>query len=98
MLTDNNVLVSKLVELPALMCVQKKADKCIQTEDIFIESNIASFGNEIGQVTNWITSMYELSAKFDSDSEGRRTLEYRIKAGQLFQQNTMELSCRFCQK
>ena len=42
MLTDNEVLVDKLIELPALMCAQRKAAKKIVVEDDFIRSNIAA--------------------------------------------------------
>ena len=87
MLTDNAVLVNKLTPLPALMCAQRRAEKRISTEDDFIKSNIESFGNDIGQTTNWITSMYEVRAKFSQDSEEYKILTYRIQCGQLYQQN-----------
>lgn len=69
------------------MCVQRKAEKIIPTEEDFISSNIASFGNEIGQTTNWITSMYEVQAGYPRDSVEYQTLAYRIRCGQLYQQN-----------
>lgn len=90
MLTDNNILVNKLVVQPALMCAQRRAAKCIQTEDDFIRSNIDSFGNEIGQTTNYITSMYEVRARFEPGTKEYDTLSYRIKCGQLFQQNSID--------
>lgn len=90
MLTDNNVLVNKLDPQPALMCVQRKSAKKISEEDDFIHSNIESFGNDIGQTTNWITSMFEVQAKFDKESEEYETLAYRIRCGQLYQQNAID--------
>lgn len=87
MLTDNNVLVNKLKPLPALMCAQRRADKSIPTEEDFIRSNIDSFGNEIGQTTNWITSMFDVQAGFSPESEEYKMLTYRIQCGQLYQQN-----------
>lgn len=90
MLTDNDVLVKKLTPLPALICAQRKAQKRISTEEDFIKSNIESFGNEIGQTTNWITSMYEIRAGFDENSEEYKTLSYRIQCGQLYQQNSID--------
>lgn len=87
MLTDNEVLVGKLVDLPALMCVQRKADKKIVTESDAIQANIDSFGDDIGRTTNWITSMFEVRSKFPKDSDEYRTLDYRIMCGQLYQQN-----------
>ena len=76
MLTDNEVLVGKLVDLPALMCVQRKADKKIVTESDAIQANIDSFGDDIGRTTNWITSMFEVRSKFPKDSDEYRTLDY----------------------
>lgn len=90
MLTDNPVLVERLERQPALMCVQRKAKKRISTEDDFIKSNIESFGNEIGQTTNWITSMYEVQAGFRPGTKEYDTLQYRIMCGQTYQQNAID--------
>lgn len=90
MLTDNRVLVDNLHPLPALMCVQRKAQKKIVTEEDFIRANIDSFGDDIGKTTNRITSMFEVQAKYPKDSEEYRILDYRIKCGQLFQQNAID--------
>lgn len=90
MLTDNAVLVNNLKELPALMCVQRKAQKKIVSEEDAIQSNIDSFGDDIGKTTNWITSMFDVQAQFDKDSDEYRELDYRIKCGQLFQQNAID--------
>lgn len=89
MLTDNSVLVNKLKPLPTLMCAQRRATKKISTEEDFIRSNIESFGNDIGQTTNWITSMFEVRAKFPKNSKEYETLSYRIRCGQLYQQNAI---------
>lgn len=89
MLTDNNVLVNKLTPLPALMCAQRKATKQIPSEDDLIRSNIESFGNEIGQTTNWITSMFEVRAGHKKGTKEYETLDYRIRCGQLYQQNAI---------
>lgn len=90
MLTDNDVLVRKLQPLPALMCAQRKATKRISNDDDFIRSNIESFGNDIGQTTNWITSMFEVRSKYDKGSEEYDILSYRIRCGQLYQQNAID--------
>ncbi len=78
MLTDNRVLVDNLKELPAIMCVQRRASKKIVSEEDAVAANIASFGDEIGKTTNWITSMFEVRSKFDKDSEEYKALSYRI--------------------
>ena len=90
MLTDNPILISKHKELPALMCMQRKAKKRISTEEDFIQSNIESFGNDIGKTTNWITSMFEVRARFKPRSKEYEMLSYRIGCGQLYQQNFYE--------
>lgn len=89
MLTDNPVLVRKHQELPALMCIQRKASRKIPTEEDFIKSNIESFGNDIGQTTNWITSMFEVRANFAPGSLEYQQLSYRIDSGQHYQQCAM---------
>lgn len=90
MLTDNSVLVNKLKPLPALMCAQRRAVKRVPEEDDFIRSNIESFGNDIGQTTNWITSMFEVRAEFKPESPEYKILSYRIRCGQLYQQNVID--------
>jgi len=90
MLTDNRVLVDNLRPLPALMCVQRKAQKKLVQEADFIRANIDSFGDDIGKTTNRITSMFEVQAKYAKDSEEYKILDYRIKCGQLFQQNAID--------
>lgn len=87
MLTDNCVLLRKLEELPTLMCVQRKAPKIIPSEADTVVSNIASFGDDIGKTTNWVTSMFEVRSQFPKDSEEYKELTYRIMCGQLYQQN-----------
>lgn len=90
MLTDNPVLIRKFNSSPAIMCAQRKAEKKIPTEEDFIQSNINSFGNEIGAITNRITSMYEVRARYPEDSKEYKVLSYRIQSGQLIQQNSIK--------
>lgn len=84
MLTDNRVLVDYHRPLPTLMCIQRRAEKKLVTEDDIVAANIASFGDDIGKTTNWITSMFEVRSKFDKDSEEYKVLSYRINCGQLW--------------
>lgn len=90
MLTDNDVIVSHVQPLPALMCVQRRAAKKIPSDEDFIISNIESFGNDIGQITNWATSMYEVRAGFAEGSKEYEALTYRIQCSQLYQQNAID--------
>lgn len=88
--TSFPLLIKNTKELPAVVCVQRKAPKCIPTEDDIMQSNINSFGNAVGEVTNKITSMFEVQARYAKDSREYRTLDYRIKCGQLYQQNAID--------
>ena len=90
MLTDNPVFLRKLKPLPALMCIQRKAQKCVPSEEDLIQSNINSFGNDIGKVTNIVTSMFEVRSQFEKGSREYEELSYRIRCGQLYQQNAID--------
>ncbi len=88
--TDNDVLLRKWRRPPAIFCVQKKAQKAVITEENLALSNKNGFGDEIGTITNRITSMYDIKMKFPESSEQYKTLEYRIKCGQLLQQDCID--------
>lgn len=88
--TDNEVLLKKWRRTPAIFCVQRKAQKAVITEENLALSNKNGFGDEIGTITNRITSMYDVRTKFPKDSEQYKTLEYRIKCGQLLQQDCID--------
>lgn len=90
LLTDNRVLVEKIKESPTIFCVQRTAEKMVVAEDDLVRANIASAGDDIGRTTNWITSMFDVQAQFSPDSEEYRVLDYRIKCGQLYQQNAID--------
>ena len=60
------------------MCIQRKAEKKIITEENLIQANIDSFGDDIGQTTNDITSMFEVQAKFKIGCPEYKELDYRI--------------------
>ena len=83
MLTDNPVILANTREIPTLYCIQRAAAKSVITEELLIKANIASFGNDVGKVTNWITSMYDVQAQFGRESKEYKALEYRIMCGQL---------------
>ena len=89
-LTDNSVLLAKTRELPAIMCVQRKADKIVITPESLYKANVNSFGDEIGTTTNRITSMFDTQAKFTQNSKEYKELDYRIRCGQLYQQNAID--------
>jgi hypothetical protein len=84
------LIVDNTKELPAIMCEQRKAPKCIPTDKDFFQSNINSFGNAVGEITNKITSMIEVQAGFEKGTREYNILDYRIKCGQLYQQNAID--------
>ena len=90
LLTDNKVLVNNFRPLCTIMCAQRKATKVDVTEEHLIQSNIDSFGDDIGKTTNWITTMFDVQANFSPTSKEYQTLEYRIMCGQLYQQNAID--------
>ena len=90
MTTDNRVILENTRHTPTIVCVQRKAEKKIVTEEDIIEANKLAFSDEIGIVTNHITSMFEVRSGYRPDSEEYKTLSYRIMCGQLFQQNVID--------
>lgn len=90
LLTDNEILRSATKELPAILCMQRKATAKQCDEEAFVAANIGSFGDDIGKTTNYITSMFAVRARFAPGSAEYRTLTYRIMCGQLYQQNAID--------
>lgn len=88
--TSLPLLMNATKELPAILCVQRKAPKCVPTEEDIMQSNMDSFGNVVGEVTNRITAMFEIQARYPKGSREYRILDYRIKCGQLYQQNAID--------
>ena len=90
MCTDNPIIINNTKNAPTIICLQKKADKVIPTEEDIIQSNKLAFNDDIGVVTNHVTSMFEVQAGFPKDSDEYKELDYRIMCGQLYQQNTIK--------
>lgn len=88
--TDNKVLINNYKAEPTIMCIQRKGEKIISTEEDLILSNINSFGDEIGKITNRITAMFDVRAGYQPGSIEYETLTYRIICGQLYQQNAID--------
>ena len=84
--TDNEVLMRRQTNLPALRCIQHKAKKEIINEENLIQSNINGFGSQIGQITNRCTSMTSLMANYSEDDEEYKVLKYRTQCMQAVQQ------------
>ena len=88
--TNNKIIVEHTLNSTTIECMQRKAEKIIPTEKDMVQANKLAFGDEIGTTTNRITSMIERQALFNKDSEEYKVLDYRIKCGQHFQQNSID--------
>ena len=88
--TNNAVLKRRYKYLPAIECVQRNAEKIFVTETAVKKTNKDGMGNQVGTITNYVTSMMEVQSHFEKDSEEYKELEYRIECGQLFQQNELD--------
>lgn len=90
MCTDNPIISKNTLNSCTIFCMQKRADKKIVTEEDIIEANKLAFNDDIGTVTNHVTSMFEVLENFEPGSKEYETLQYRIMCGQLYQQNTID--------
>ena len=84
--TDNEALMRRQTNLPALRCIQHNAKKEIVTEENLIQSNLNGFGSKIGQITNRCTSMTSLMANYSEEDEEYKVLKYRTQCMQAVQQ------------
>lgn len=90
MCTDNPVLLRNTENLPTIICAQRKAEKIVPTEQDIIAANKLAFNDDIGTVTNYVTSMFDVQAGFEKGSKEYDELSYRIMCGQLYQQNCID--------
>lgn len=88
--TDNKIIVEHTLNSTTIECMQRKAEKIIPNENDMVRANKLAFGDEIGTTTNRITAMIERQSVFDKNSEEYKVLDYRIKCGQHFQQNSID--------
>jgi len=89
MCTDNPILLRRTLNSPTIMCMQRKAEKKIVEEADIIQANKLAFNDDIGVVTNHVTSMIEKQAGFKPGTKEYDALSYRIMCGQNYQQNTI---------
>lgn len=90
MCTANPIIVNNTRELPTIICLQKNAQKKIPTEKDIVAANKLAFNDDIGTITNRVTSMFEVQAGFNPNTREYKELEYRIKCGQNCQQNSID--------
>ena len=88
--TNNPVLKRCYRYLPAIECIQRNTEKIVVTESAVKKTNKDGMGNQVGTITNYVTSIMEVQSHFEKNSEEYKELEYRIECGQLFQQNELD--------
>ena len=81
--TDNPIILKHTKNSPTIICTQRKAEKIIPTEKSIIEANKLAFNDDIGTVTNRVTTMIEIQANPDLPKEMYDELSDRIMCGQL---------------
>ena len=90
--TNNRVIMDNVLELDAIVCIQKPTKKVVPTEEDLIKANKNSFGDAIGVTTNRITAMFDILAKYEKGSPQYDEIMYRIMSGQMIQQNVIDKS------
>lgn len=90
--TDNEPMLRNQINIPALFCPQKNANKIAVSEDDVINANKAGFGSKIGAITNRITAMTSLMSNYEPGSKEYETLRYRTQCGQKLQQEEIKIS------
>lgn len=88
--TNNETILQAIIPTDAIFCVQKSAKKTVPTAEDFTKSNKDGFGDEIGTVTNHITSMFDVLARYEIGSKEYEEIMYRIMCGQNYQQNAID--------
>lgn len=88
--TNNAVLKRRHKKLPAILCAQQNTEKVVVTENDIKRTNKNGMGNKVGTITNRVTTMMEVQARFEKDSPEYKELEYRIACGQLYQQDELD--------
>lgn len=90
MCTDNPALLKRTSKNRAIICSQRRATKIVPTEADIIAANKLAFNDDIGTITNYVTSMFEVQAGFEPGTPEYETLDYRIMCGQHYQQCTID--------
>lgn len=88
--TNNEILVNRHRTLPAVDCQQSNTLKVPITEEAVKITNKNGMGNKVGVITNRVTAMMEVQARFEPGSREYKELEYRISCGQLYQQDELD--------
>lgn len=88
--TNNKIIKNKTRDLRAIVCEQKSAMKVEVKERLLRNANKCGFGDDIGTITNRVTAMFDVLAKYEIGSEEYNELMYRIMCGQAYQQEAID--------
>jgi hypothetical protein len=90
-ITTNNPVILRNTrnELP-IICEQKSAKKVKVTESLLKKSNKNGFGDDIGTITNRVTTMFDVLASLEKGTEEYNELMDRIICGQAYQQESID--------
>ena len=88
--TDNPIILRRTKNSNTIICMQRKADKIVPTEESIIAANKLAFNDDIGTVTNRVTTMIEIQSNPNLTQKQYDELSYRIKTGQHFQQTVID--------
>ena len=90
--TDNPVILRNVHFEKPIMCIQSASSKIVPKEKDFVIANKRSFGNMVGTITNYATSMYTVIINFEEGTPEWNELHYRITCMQDFHQNSIDLA------
>ena len=88
--TNNDVLLRRYRNLPAILCLQKNTEKVIPTEKDILATNINAMGNKVGSITNRATSMMDKQSYFEKGSREWLDIQKRIESTQKHQQDEID--------
>ena len=88
--TNNPVILRNTREELAIICEQRSVPKVKVTEKLLKKSNKDGFGNDVGTITNRVTTMFDVLASFEKGSEEYNILMDRIICGQAYQQESID--------
>ena len=88
--TNNPVILRNTREELPIICEQRSVPKVKVTEKLLKKSNKNGFGNDVGTITNRVTTMFDVLASFEKGSEEYNILMDRIICGQAYQQESID--------
>ena len=88
--TNNPVILRTTRKESPIICEQKSTPKIKVTEKKLRLSNKNGFGNAVGSITNRVTTMFDVLASLDKNSDEYNELMRRIICGQALQQEEID--------